>query len=625
MTTELQVTNRQLQVNEGLGNPTLELVDSVEKGQEFLRWLGQRRPLNAVSVDIETGEIPGRDKKDALSPWHGKIRLAQVGDGVTGWAIPWEDWRGVFLQGMGDYEGPVVMHNCAFEQKWLHIHSPQGQIPWNNVHDTMIMSQVIQPDAPSHALKTLTSRMIDPRASALQSFLDETMVKNGWSWGTIPVDFGIYWQYGALDTVITSRLFLDHFYEQVRPGAYLAPHYDLEMATKRIAVQMELNGSRVDLEYSEAKYKELTDYAEAAKSEGFRVYGQKLTSPSQLVTAIENLGGEITKRTKSGAPSVDKESLEIIYASGGEDIRQLVGLVLNIRKAEKLASSYFFNFQKDAVDGILHPDIMTLEARTGRMSIRNPALQTLPSKDSLVRGAFIARNPDEVLISSDLDQVEMRLMAALSKDESLIQVFRDADETGGDFFTTVMRQVYKDDTLTKSDPRRGLIKANRYASIYGAGIDKQASTAGVPVADMQEVEDGFNRMYPGVRKFAKDTEAFARQKMSETGSPYILTAGGRPLPVDEYKIYAGVNYRLQGSAAEIMKNNLVRIDASGLTEYMMLPVHDEVVMSVPKDSAEEIRQVVKECMTTSEGWPLTLSADAEIIGTNWGDKYRKKS
>lgn len=616
----------EIQVSEGLGNPDLKLVDSVATAQEFLRWLGESRPLNAVSIDLETGEKRGQDKKGALSPWHGDIRLAQVGDSKTGWAIPWAEWAGVFYEAMNHYDGPVIAHNIAFESKWLAVNSSY-KLPWDKAHDTMIMSQVIQPDSPTHALKALTSRLIDPRASALQSFLDETMVKNGWTWGTIPTNFPIYWQYGALDTVITTRLFLDHFYEKVRPGTQLNRPYELEMANRRICTQMEINGARVDLDYSAKKYQELVDYTEQAKTMAQSRYGYNIGSPSQLARAFENLGGEITKRTRGGAPSVDKEQLDMLVRDGNSSVKELAQLVINVRKADKLASSYFYNFQKDAIDGVLHPEIRTLEARTGRMSITNPALQTLPSGDPLVRRAFLPRNEDERIVSSDLDQVEFRLTANFSKDQALIDLFLEADRTGGDVFTSIMRQVYKDDSLQKSDPRRKLIKGTVYGKLYGAGVTKMALTSKVPESDMQEVVDAFDRTYPGIKQFQKRVEREGQERLDRTGTAYVETETGRMLPADSDRLYALTNYKIQGTAAELFKQNLIKLDAAGMTPYMVVPVHDEIVLSVPQDIIRDVAPVIQECMTTREGWAVPLTAGCDIENSKgeffetWGAKY----
>lgn len=622
-------TMTEIQVSEGLGSPDLRLVDSVQEAENFLRWLGESRPLNAVSIDLETGEYPGNDKKDAFSPWKGRLRLAQVGDGKTGWAIPWDEWAGVFYQGMEKYEGPVIAHNIAFEAKWLAVAS-RYKLPWDRAHDTMIMSQVIQPDSPTHALKALTSRLIDPRASALQSLLEQEMTKNGWTWGTIPTNFGIYWQYGALDTVITTRLFLDHFYDKVKPGQQLNRPYELEMANRRVCTQMEVNGARVDLDYSAQKYKELMDYTEQAKNSAMQRYGYNIGSPSQLAAAVINLGGEIVKRTAGGSPSMDKEAMDIYVRDGNKDVRELAGLVTNYRKAGKLASSYFFNFQKDAINGFLHPEIRTLEARTGRMSITNPALQTLPSGDPYVRRAFLPREEDQRIVSSDLDQVEFRLTANFSKDQALINLFLEADRTGGDVFTSIMRDVYKDQTLQKSDPRRKLIKGTVYGKLYGAGVSKMALTSGVPEGDMQEVVDAFDRSYPGIKRFQKSVEREGQQRLDTYGQAYVETETGRKLPADDDRLYALTNYKIQGTAAELFKQNLIDLDAAGLTEFMVVPVHDEIVFSIPQDMIKDVAPTIQECMTTSEGWAVPLTAGCDYLNKHgeyfptWGHKYIKE-
>jgi hypothetical protein len=143
-----------------LSNVQLHLVNSVEEAEKFLRWLGERRPHNALAVDIETGEGVGRDKKDALSPWHGDIRLVQVGDGEQGWAIPWKNWSGVFYQGMKQFDGLIICHNIAFEAKWFAVKS-EWELPWIRAHDTMIMARIIDPLGAA-GLKPLSAKYIPP-------------------------------------------------------------------------------------------------------------------------------------------------------------------------------------------------------------------------------------------------------------------------------------------------------------------------------------------------------------------------------------------------------------------------------------------------------------------------------
>lgn len=317
----------------------------------------------------------------------------------------------------------------------------------------------------------------------------------------------------------------------------------------------------------------------------------------------------------------------MLFRDGNSDVRDLAELVINVRKADKLASSYFYNFQKDAIDGLLHPEIRTLEARTGRMSITHPALQTLPSGDPLVRRAFLPRHEGEAIVSSDLDQVEFRLTANFSKDQALIDLFLEADATGGDVFTSIMRQVYRDDSLTKEDPRRKLIKGTIYGKLYGAGVAKMALTSKVAESDMQEVVDAFDRTYPGVRRFQKRVEREGQERLDQEGVGYVLTETGRRLPADSNKLYALTNYKIQGTAAELFKQNLIKLDAAGMTEFMVVPVHDEIVLSIPKDIIRSVAPVIQECMTTREGWavPLTSGCDFQDKKGNffdtWGDKY----
>jgi DNA polymerase-1 len=602
----------------GLENTQLHLVNSVEKAGEFLTWLSQRRPHNAIAIDTETGELPGRPRKDALSPWHGRLRLVQVGDGEQGWSIPWDEWSGVFYEAMDKFDGQIVCHNIAFEAKWFEMQS-RWSMPWHRAHDTMIMSQIIDPIG-SAALKKLTSQYVDSRAAALQTGLDNALHENGWTWGTVPVNFEPYWSYGALDTVLTMKLF-EQFWEKCGPGQIYSAPYELEMATRKIATRMELNGARVDLDYSQKKFDELNEYGERVRKWGQETYGMSITSNIQLVRQLEKMGADITETTPSGQKSASKDQLKMLVRDGSPEVQQLADIVLKQRKADKLANTYFKNFLEGNINGIVHPSIRTLAARTGRMSITEPALQTLPSGDATVRRAFIPKDEDHLIISSDLDQVEFRLTANFSQDQDLINLFNEADRTGGDVFTEIMRQVYQDPTAQKSDNRRKLIKGVVYGKLYGAGVTTMALTAGVSDAQMKPVVDAFDTSYPGVRHMAQAIEDSGMRRLRSEGVGYVKTKTGRRLPCDDDRVYSLTNYLIQASAAEIFKQNLVKLDQADLTEYLIVPVHDEIVLNVPRNDYEDIMQTVKQCMTTTEGWAVPLTAGVDGPFENWGSKY----
>jgi DNA polymerase-1 len=607
-------------LTDNLQDVQLHLIDNVDKAREFLSWLGERRPHNAIAIDTETGELPGGAREHALSPWHGQLRLVQVGDGKQGWAIPWKEWSGVFYEAMSKFDGPIVCHNIAFEARWFDIQS-DWKLPWHRAHDTMIMAHIIDPLG-SGALKRLAALHVDGRAVALQESLDIELIKNGWTWGTVPTNFQPYWAYGALDTVLTMRIW-EMFYEKCGPGGPYNKAYELEMAARRIVTRMEINGAKIDLDYSRRKYDELTEYSESVKNWAKQTYGGvSISSNMQLVRLFENLGAEITEFTPTGNKAVTKDQLKLLTITGNDEVKKLAEVTLKQRKADKLANTYFLNFINDNVNGFVHPSVKTLGARTSRMSIQNPALQTLPKGDDTVRTAFIPKDEDHVIITSDLDQVEFRMFASLSNDPNLISLFNRADATGSDPFTEIGREIYNDPSMQRSDKRRNLIKGTVYGRLYGAGVAKQALTAGVAEGQMRTVSDSLDTRFPGMATFQKQIEDAGMRRLRAEGQGYVYTWTGRRLPCDEDRVYSLLNYLIQGGAAEVFKSNLIKLDQADLTELLIVPVHDEIVLNAPRKDAEEIKRIVKQCMTTTEGWAVPLTAGIDGPLENWGVKYR---
>ena len=225
-------------------------------------------------------------------------------------------------------------------------------------------------------------------------------------------------------------------------------------------------------------------------------------------------------------------------------------------------------------------------------------------------------------MTSDLDQVEFRMFASLADDPNLTAMFNIADSTGSDPFTEIGREVYADPTMQKSDKRRNLIKSMVYGRLYGAGVAKQALTAGVHEVQMKSVSDAFDARFPGMTHFQRSIEDVGMRRFKAEGQGYVYTWTGRRLPCDDNRVYTLVNYLIQGGAAEVFKSNLVKLDQADLTELLIVPVHDEIVLNAPRESAEEIKQLVRKCMTTTEGWNVPLTADVDGPLESWGDKYR---
>lgn len=589
----------------------VHLVDSIEEAYEFKRWLGEKRDV--LGVDTETSGLDPY-AKDA------KLRLIQFGDERTGWSIPAHKWSGVALEALNEYEGDLAFHGMRFDDPWLSRHLG-WKIPYHRTHDTFVMAQIERPGQ-DNALKSLSDRFVDSSSSEGQKNLEATMKKNGWTWATIPYDYPEYWQYSALDPVLTANL-KNHFRtNETNPGVY-----DLEMAVRRICSRMEANGMRVDLEYSQAKFTEMNEFVETNTKWALDNWGIELGSNPQLADFFtRGLGATFDKFSdKTGAPSVDKAQMAKFLTSEDPKIRDVAKFILKVRKAGKMSNSYFKNFLAMNENGLLHPTIKTMGARTGRMSVTDPALQTLPRGDAIVRDAFIPVREGESLLSCDYSQVEMRLLAHFSRDPKLQDAFKEADATGDDFFVMLGKDIYNDPSFNKKDERRGLVKGTLYGSAYGSGIQTMAETAEVTYAQMESVSKTVFQAYPGIKSFMKETEKLGSMRERSEGIGYIITDGGRRLPCDPGKVYALTNYMLQGTAAELMKQAIVKLDASGYTDALCVPIHDEMIFSVPTEDAMDVKHDVQEIMSYCNGeFAVDLPAEAEDPMERWGSKYRKK-
>jgi DNA polymerase-1 len=184
------------------------------------------------------------------------------------------------------------------------------------------------------------------------------------------------------------------------------------------------------------------------------------------------------------------------------------------------------------------------------------------------------------------------------------------------------KAIYKDPSFHKKDPRRNLIKTFMYAYLYGAGINKMALSAGVPPEEMRGFVNSLAETYPGIPDFQKRIIETGEQRERSEGQGYIITPFNRRIPCDQGQARTLVNYLLQGHAAEILKDALVKMDAAGLTQYLLLPIHDEVIASVPPDEYDEISREIGDLMSIRGKYAVDLIAEPEGPFDRWGDKLR---
>jgi DNA polymerase-1 len=389
------------------------------------------------------------------------------------------------------------------------------------------------------------------------------------------------------------------------------------MDVAAICARMAQRGMRIDVAMCQRNYDRLVAEADLTRDRAQHDHGLNVASTKDCghwLLGNPDAHPLMTKSTAGGAVSVDKEVLEKITVTiPGTEAAAVAAAMLAVRSKEKMASSYFKVFIDRAdSNGVVHPQILTSEARSSRMSIRQPALQTLPKDDSAgVRGVVMSREDDEDLFTSDYDQIEMRIAAILSQDQGLMKVFRDADASGGDFFTSMGSQIYHEPGFIKKDPRRRIVKNAMYGTLYGAGPAKVAVTAKISLAEAIETLNGIFTSYPGLRRLMRSAEAQAKR------DGHITTMGGRRLDVEPAAAYKALNYIIQGSAAVLLKRTLVDMACAGLEDYLVVPVHDEVVFSVPKDCTEDVRQVVADIMPIRD-LPLEIGAEPSLPMARWG-------
>lgn len=573
-------------------NAQITYVESFEDVQNYFRWLSEKRTW--LAWDTET---------EGLEHWKNKLRLFQFGDPDNAWVFRFDRWAGVLTETLNNYEGNIVGHNLGFDARFYEYHTGE-KFPWSKGFDTMTMAHNIDPTK-SKALKTLGAQFLSPEAKKLQTALNSAMKQQGWGWDTVPYDFPIYHGYAGVDVLLTSRL-AEQLWPQIEKD-YLNV-FNLEMQVSRICSNMEIRGINLDLNYVEQSYEKLTNYCKLFEETFWNNFNMLPTQNDKVAQLLIDQGAQLSKLTATGRVSMDEEAL-----SGVE--HPLAKQLIEYRKAKKIANTYFKNFLEMHHNGIIHPSINTLGARTARMSVQSPAAQTFP-RGSIVRDAFLPSSGNG-WVSVDYDAVEMRLLAHFCQDPGMLDAIRN-----GDIHTEMAKIAYQDDTINKKDKRRQTFKNANFAKAYVAGVEKFAKTAEIPVSEAKAFLDMYDRIFPGVKAFQKKVERVGSQRLVESGRAWVKSPIGRIHYAEKSKIYTLINSLIQGTAADSFKQSLVDLDNAGFGPYLTLPVHDEANLDLPLDviASGGIKEV--EEIMTQKNWSVPLTVSASGPFERWGDKER---
>ncbi len=572
-----------------------ETPEDLEGFRDFIR-----NNLNSLALDSETTGL------DIYSDSF-RCRVVQFGNAEEAWVVPVERGGRFIHDTVKALEAvdTFVLQNASFDlQVFDRCFGVRMEDMWPKVWDTKILAHLVDPRAVNeggngHSLEDLTRHYVDAEVAAnvkalMRVLAREHKVKKADIWKVIEFDHPQYQLYAGMDTILTARIF-----DKVRPllPSENQPLINHEHKLAEVCSYLDRRGFLLDVEYTDDLSSRLLErerrFAEKAAGLGCG----NVNATEQVADALEARGVTILERTPSGLRRVDKKLLESLVARGDE----LAEAVVETKRARKWRTTWVDGFLKtrDANDRC-HTSINALRARTARMSITGIPAQTLPAGDSMIRRCFLA-DEGQRIASIDYQAQELRVLAALSGDPTMRRAF----ETGAD-----LHQI----TADASGVDRKVGKTVNFAYVYGSGPKNIADQCGISIPTARKVIAGFEAKYPLVKELSGQLQEQAR----ETGC--VVTAFGRKLPVDEERPYAALNYMVQSTSRDITAQGLLRLHGAGFTPYVRLPIHDEVLVSLPSNKSEWGAQKIGELMaTTFKG--VRISTDAEVGGRSWGSLY----
>lgn len=486
--------------------------------------------------------------------------------------------------------------------------------------DTMVASYLLNPNRPSHSLENIALEYLGYRMMSYPEVVGTGKKEVGFD--QVEVDQAA--RYAGDDANITYQL-VGILSRRLREEGLERLFYEVEMPLIEVLAEIEMNGFKVDAALLGRMSMELEGYLEGIVSRIYSLAGVtfNINSPKQLSHVLfERLKLPPLKRTKTGY-STDVEVLEQLALK-----HELPAEILNYRSLAKLKSTYV-----DAIPVLIHPQTRRIHTSlnqtvtaTGRLSSSEPNLQNIPVRTELgrrIREAFIA---DEgcVLLSADYSQIELRLLAHFSQDETLIQSFRN----GEDIHTRTAVEIFSISPEAVTPEVRRRAKAVNFGIIYGITPFGLASDLGISQEEARESIDRYFARYSAVKDYIERVIAEARA----TG--YTTTLLGRRRYIPElhsadpnlrgFGERTAINTPVQGSAADLIKVAMIRLSRSlkerGLKTKMVLQVHDELVFEVPEAELERVKGLVKEEMEGVASLAVPITVDIGV-GKNWAEAH----
>ncbi|WP_191858193.1 DNA polymerase I [Hanstruepera ponticola] len=485
--------------------------------------------------------------------------------------------------------------------------------------DTMLAHYLINPDM-RHNMDVLAETYLNYTPISIETLIGKKG-KNQLSMREVPLDKQT--EYAVEDADITLQL-KEHFQNELGEANTQKLFDEIEIPLLRVLASMELEGINLDTNFlnslSDQLNKDIADLEQKIYAEAGEEFN--IASPKQLgIVLFEKMKlVDKPKKTKTGQYATSEDILS--YLAKDHDI---IKNILEYRGLSKLKSTYVdaLPLQVEPSTGHVHTDYMQTVAATGRLSSNNPNLQNIPirtERGRQVRKAFIPRNDEYTLLAADYSQIELRIIAALSEEETMIEAFKN----GEDIHASTASKVFNVPLSEVTREQRSNAKTVNFGIIYGVSAFGLSNQTDLSRSESKELIDTYYETYPKLKSYIGKQVDFARD------NGYVQTVLGRRRYLKDINsrnaVVRGaaernaVNAPIQGSAADIIKIAMINIheklEAGDYKTKMLLQVHDELVFDVYKPELETMKLLIKTEMENAFKLEVPLDVDLDI-GDNW--------
>ena len=552
---------------------------------------------------------------------------------LVGIAFSWEDKKGFYIpfpenrdeaQQLIEQLRPFfeaehiqkIGQNLKYDIKVLAKYNIQVQGP---LFDTMIAHYLINPDM-RHNMDVLAETYLNYTPISITELIGKKG-KNQLSMRQVPVDKQT--EYAVEDADITLQL-KEHFEGELKDANTKKLFDELEIPLVKVLASMELEGINLDKVFLNSLSEDLNNDIKTLQTKIYDAAGEEfnIASPKQLgIILFEKMKlVDKPKKTKTGQYSTAEDVLSYLAKD-----HEIIQNVLEFRGLSKLKSTYVDALPTQVLEqtGRVHTDYMQTVAATGRLSSNNPNLQNIPirtERGRQVRKAFIPRSEDYTLLAADYSQIELRVIAALSEEETMINAFKNGEDihasTAAKVFNVALDEVTRE--------QRSNAKTVNFGIIYGVSAFGLSNQTDLSRSEAKELIDTYYATYPKLREFVSKQVDFARDNgYVETvlgRRRYLKDINSRNAVVRGAAERNAVNAPIQGSAADIIKIAMINIyqklSEGNFKTKMLLQVHDELVFDVYKPELEDMKVLIKHEMENAYKMAVPLDVDFDT-GDNW--------